>query len=226
MAHPFAALLAGAANGRFPPADGATDVLPPDDDGTRAVVSFTGHAFVLAAVDPAEFASRQGDAAGGGFGGSLAPALLLWLAGSTLEVGSTDVVLAARGTGAGTGGLDRRDDQQDHPRVRRATSHRRDVQVHGDDRGIVVVGRGLVGRWEMSVELLAAAAAASGAGRGLIRAGLGLIPPDEWCWAQVAAGNARSLRSFLAGGFVAVCGEVLISPPGLPTTSPAGLGHD
>ena len=31
--------------------------------------------------------------------------------------------------------------------------HRRDVEVHGDDDGLVVVGRGLVGRWELAVEL-------------------------------------------------------------------------
>ena len=55
--HPLAAVLRRAAAGEFPPVDGVAEMLPPDTDGTHAVVCFTGHAFVLtdaaAAVDRA-----------------------------------------------------------------------------------------------------------------------------------------------------------------------------
>jgi len=139
VAHPLAAVLERAASGAFPPADGATDVLGPDADGTLAVVCFTGHAFVLADVDSDDVARLQRDDAGGGLGGALAPELLLWLAGSADHVGSIDVVMAARGTGCGALGLTRRDDQLHHPRARRAAHHRRDVEIHGDDDGIVIV---------------------------------------------------------------------------------------
>ena len=43
-------------------------------------------------------------------------------------------------------------------------------------------------------------------------AGLARLPAGEHCWAQVAPGNAASLRAFLACGFVPVCSEVLIEP--------------
>lgn len=218
--HPLAEILDRAAAGSFPPADGRTDVLPPDDDGTLAIVAFTGHAYVLGDVDPRDVASRQSDRAGGGFGGALAPAMQQWLAGGDREIGSIDVVLAAAGGPAPAGSLMRRDDHRGHPRVRRAMSHRRDVEVYGDDNGLAILGRGLVGRWELSVELFDTTALGdgsrrgppAGAGRRLVAAGLELVPDGEWCWAQVAAGNARSLRAFLACGFVPVASEVLISP--------------
>ena len=110
--------------------------------------------------------------------------------------------------------LDRRYDLDDHPRVQRARHHRRDVEVFGDDAGLVVVGRGLVGRWELSVERHDAGQG-GGHGRRLIGAGLARIPAGERCWAQVAPGNAASLRAFLACGFVPVGSEVIIEPAGI-----------
>lgn len=212
MPHPLAPILDRAAGGDFPAADGRVDVLPPDDDGTIAVVAMTGHAYVLADVDPGEVAVRQSDSAAGGFGGALAPDLLTWLCGPDREVGSVDVVLAAGGRPGPRPSLMRRDDQLDHRRVQRAFRHRRDVDVYGDVDGLAILGRGLVGRWELSVELFDAATPAAGAGRRLIGAGRRLVPDGEWCWAQVAPGNARSLRAYLAAGFVPVGSEVLISP--------------
>jgi hypothetical protein len=96
--------------------------------------------------------------------------------------------------------------------VHRAERHRRDVRVLGNDDGLVIVGRGLVGRWELSVELFDTGRSSAGAGRALITVGLGLVPEGEPCWAQVAAGNARSLRACLGAGFRPICSEVLITP--------------
>src|SRR3954452_23292893 len=45
--HPLASVLRHAARNVFPPVDGLAEVLPPDAAGTCAVVSFTGHAYVL-----------------------------------------------------------------------------------------------------------------------------------------------------------------------------------
>ena len=205
--HPLAAILADAAAGRFPPADGAVEVLPPDG-GSGAVVAFSGRAYVLADVDPAELTARRAD----GYGGATAPELLVWLAGPAGEIGSLDVVLVATGGGRAAGPLERRTDLDHHPRVVRAAHHRRDVEVYADAAGLVVLGRGLVGRRELSVELLDRSTSGQGHGRRLIAAGLDRVPAGEWCWAQVAAGNATSLRAFLAAGFVPVCSEVLIEP--------------
>jgi hypothetical protein len=215
--HPLLPILIDAAHGRFPEADGATEVFAPDADGTVAVVGFTGHAFVLASVDPAEIAARQEDDAGGGFGGVFAPTLLSWLAGSWGVVGSTDVVLAARGRGGGSADVRELaidDPVRAHPRVRRAEQHRAGVRVFGDDAGLAIVGTGLAGRTELSVELFDPSRVAAGRGRALIAAGLTHVDPDDWCFAQVAAGNARSLRSFLAAGFVPIGSEVLITARG------------
>jgi hypothetical protein len=203
--HPLLAILDAAADGRFPPADGACETLPPDG-AFRAVVAFTGHAYVLADVDPAELSARGAD----GLGGASRPHLLQWVAGDDGRIGSLDVVLVATGSPGPT--LPRRTDLDGHPRVRRAAGYRTDVRVHADDVGLLVLGRGLAGRQELSVELLDLTASSHGHGRRLIRAGLAEVAPGERCWAQVAPGNAASLRAFLACGFVPICSEVLIAP--------------
>ena len=211
--HPLKAILEDAAAGRYPPVDGAFDVLPPDDSGFRAVVSFTGHAYVLADVDADELVRLGAD----GYGGASHPDVLLRLAGPTGHVGSVDVVLVTEARPGPT--LPSRTDLADHPRVRRAATHRAGVEVYGDEVGLVVVGTGLAGRLELSVELLDPAAAGHGHGRRLIRAGLAELEPGTRCWAQVAPGNAASLRAFLACGFVPVGSEVLITTGPGPSRS-------
>ena len=206
--HPLSAILEAAAGGSFPPVDVACEVLPPDVGGLRAVVAFTGHAYVLADVDAAELKARGAD----GYGGASRPQVLQWLAEPDGRVGSLDVVLVTEGLPGPS--LPRRSDLDDHPRVRRAAGYRTDIAVHGDDVGLVVLGRGLVGRRELSVELLDVGAAGQGHGRRLIRAGLAVLEPGERCWAQVAPGNAASLRAFLACGFVPICSEALITLTG------------
>jgi hypothetical protein len=71
--------------------------------------------------------------------------------------------------------------------------------------GLVTVACGLAGRTELSVERTGA-----GEGRALIRDALGLVAADEPVFAAVAPGNARSLRAFLAAGFVPLGSEVLM----------------
>jgi hypothetical protein len=209
-AHPLVAILEDAAGGEFPPADGVVEVLPPDAHGTVAVVAFTGHAFVLADVTVDGLERHLGDRRAGGFGAALMPTVLAWLAGDDLTIGSIDVVLVAAGTGEATSATatTRHDG---HPRVVRARAHRRDVTVYEDAAGVVIVGHGLVGRTELSVELFDQDVSGERAGRRLIATGLATVQPGEWCWAQVAAGNARSLRAFLACGFRPIGAEVLIT---------------
>ncbi len=205
--HPFAAVLEAAAAGSFPPADGAVEVLTPDPSGWWAVVAFTGHAYVLADVDPDELRAAGAD----GYGGALHPPALSLIAGPGGTIGSVDAVLVALAEPGPV--LPRRDDLDDHPRAQRARHHRRDVEVYADDDGLVVLGRGLVGRRELAVELFdPAAAGGAGHGRRLIRAGLAALAPGERCWAQVSPGNAASLRAFLACGFVPIGSEVILQP--------------
>jgi hypothetical protein len=204
-AHPLAAVLRQAAAGVFPPVDGVAELLPPDTDGTHAVVCFTGHAYLLTDAAAGSIATCAPD----GYGRALAPELLVALAGADREIGSIDVVLVCHGLGGGSG-LVARTDLHDHPRAERSREHRRDVRVLGDDRGLVTIGSGLVGRTELSVELTGAEHG-RGAGRDLVAASLCEIAAGEPVFAQVAAGNAASLRAFLAAGFTPIGSEVLLT---------------
>ncbi len=205
--HPLTAVLWHATQGRFPPVDGIVEVLPPTIDGGCAVVAFTGHAYVVTdrRSDDALFTHVDG------FGGATDPRFLVALAGRTRTIGSLDIV-AVRPADSTTTALPERFDHDDHPRVVRARQHRRDVRVFGDDRGIVVIGRGLVGRTEISVELTGAEPGRQ-VGRALISAALANVPSGEMVYAQIAPGNAASVRMFLASGFVPIASEILLPSP-------------
>ncbi|HEX2134132.1 MAG TPA: N-acetyltransferase [Actinophytocola sp.] len=199
--HPLLPVLVAAAAGEFPPADGEVVVLPPLPDGWAAVVSLTGRVYLTAERTPAGL---------DGYGGALRPEVLRQLAGPAGEVGTLDVTLTAPGLGGGS--LPERTDLDGHPRVRYARALRRDVRVHGDERGLVTLATGLAGRREVSVELTGPGE--RGVGRGLIGDALRLVPAGEPVFAAVAPGNARSLRAFLAAGFQPLGSEVILRPAG------------
>lgn len=203
MHHPLLDLLTGAAEGRFPEVDGAVTVLPPLAGGWECSVAFTGHAVVATARSADEVLGQGPD----GYGGSMAPDFLRWLAGPNGFVGVIDVMLYARGTGAST--LPLRTDADDHPRVQYARQYRSDVRVYGDERGLVTIGAGLAGRRELSVE---ADTHNRGFGTALIKEAVGLVPAGELLFAAVSPGNARSLRAFLSLGFTPIGSEALIRP--------------
>ncbi len=50
--HPLVAVLRPPPSGVFPAVDGVAELMPPDAMGTCAVVSFTGHAYVLTDLPP------------------------------------------------------------------------------------------------------------------------------------------------------------------------------
>lgn len=209
MVHPLGALIEQAHGGRFPPADGSVTVLPPVRAPAATVMAFTGHAVIATAKREDEVLAQRPD----GFGGAVAPEFLLWLAGPGGVVGSHDVVLVASGRGGGT--LLARDDQDDHPRVRHARSLREAVVVYGDDRGIVTIGLGLGGLHELNVEV-APPQRSMGLGRELVRDALGHVPEGAVVVAEVAPGNALSLRAFLASGFTPIGSAVHLVPARRP----------
>ncbi len=202
MPHPLLDFLQAAAHDSFPPVDGGVTVLPPLDRGWECSVAFTGHAVIATSKPAAEVRARAD-----GFGGSMSPDVLRYLAGPTGFVGVIDVMLVARGTGASGATLSVRTDADDHHRVRYARDMRENVTVYGDERGLITLADGLGGRREISVE---AAEPNRGWGRALIAEGLRLVPEGELLFAAVSPGNARSLRAFLGLGFVPIGSEVLI----------------
>jgi hypothetical protein len=142
------------------------------------------------------------------FGGSLEPPFLTWLVGAgTFD--SIDVTLVARGRGQSR--LPPRSDLDDHPRVQRARRLRSEVEVYGDERGLVTLSNGLAGRRELSIEL-PSEQQGRGLGRSLLHDALGLVPRGEPVFAAVAPGNARSLRAFLALGFQPLASEIVVLP--------------
>jgi GNAT superfamily N-acetyltransferase len=78
---------------------------------------------------------------------------------------------------------------------------------------VLVLGRGLAGRREVAFEV-DPAARDRGLGRLLVAAARHLTPPGEPLFAQVAAGNAASLRVVAAAGFRPVGAEVLFHRDG------------
>ena len=200
-------VLLDAAAGKFPPADGGVDLTPVPPGELPAVLALTGHAYVQADVPAGDARANGAD----GFGGATSPEFLLWLAGDR-PIGCLDVVLVAPAASPSvveappaTHAFD------DHPRVRASRRIRRDVQVFGDERGVVTIGRGLGGQWEIGIEL-PDDARGRGEGRQLIAAARGLAPDAMPLFAHVSPGNAASLRAFLAAGFTPIGSVVVIHP--------------
>lgn len=145
----------------------------------------------------------------------MSAAFLTWL-GKQLraEPGTIDAVLVAHPGWASPKALtlepaDGREVDR-HERVKRARAFRSEVEVHtdADQRGLVVLGRGLAGRLEVSIEVHPEHRG-RGLGADLARAALKLVPEGEPLFAQVAPGNVASLRAFLAAGYRPIGSEVL-----------------
>jgi GNAT superfamily N-acetyltransferase len=209
MTHPLLGLLLDAARGRPPVPDGAVEVLPPLPGPVDAVVAFTAHHLVVGDVDPELVAARLPD---GDLSAPMGPPFLAWLGGQLgSRPGSLDVVLAAEGLG-GEPPLELLPvaDPVRHVLVARALHYRADLEVWTDPEqaGMLLLGRGLAGRRELAFEV-EPARRNRGLGRRLVAAARHLTPPGEPLFAQVAAGNAASLRAVGAAGFRPLGAEVL-----------------
>jgi hypothetical protein len=212
--HRLGALLDDVAHGRYPLPDGEVEVVGPPPGRVQAVVALTAHTVVATELDEATVRRLLPP---GDLGGPL-NAVVLAEMGRLLGTapGGLDVVLVALGPPDHQTVRLRPDEALDgHPRVIRARRYRSNVSLWSDERQrvAVILGQGLAGRWEISIEISAGyrgqALAAS-----VVAAARQLLPADVPIWAQVAPGNAGSLRAFLAGGFTPVGAEVLFLSPG------------
>jgi hypothetical protein len=207
-AHPLAAVLDAAARGRFPAADGGFDVMPRLPGPADALIGFTGH-FVLAAdIDVDAVAARV---SARDLSVPMSPAFLTWVAECTGSRPATfDALLCAIGTGEGAPDWLEPDPGFEHPRVERARRYRDEIDVWRtrDGDAILAVGRGICDRWELGFEITPDARG-RGLGRRVAAAARALVPAGAPVWAQVAPGNAASLRAVVAAGFSPVAAEVL-----------------
>jgi hypothetical protein len=206
--HPLRTLLDNAAHGSFPPCDGVVEVLPSPGGYADAVIGFTGHFVIAADITPGSIAPRVAPA---DFSLPMAPGTLADLG---RQLGSTprayDALFCRIGDGAGAPPWLREVDAHDHPRVDRANRFRTDVRlwITDDDDAVLILGRGVCGRWELGFEV-APNAQRRGLGRAVAAAGAALVPAGEPVWAQVAPGNAASMRAVAAAGYSVVGSEVL-----------------
>ncbi|WP_245908653.1 GNAT family N-acetyltransferase [Pseudosporangium ferrugineum] len=177
------------------------------------MTSFPGYVAVAADVDRGWLDSWTGD---GGLGAPLSPSFLCALEEILrLEAGSIDAVVLAPPLDGDPPMELTPLDAGTHPRLVRARRYRTGVRAWSCGPAILVIGRGLAGRWEVAVEV-DEPARNRGLGRSLARAARHLVPDGRPLWAQVAPGNAASLRAFLAAGYTPVGAEVLLLPREFP----------
>jgi GNAT superfamily N-acetyltransferase len=203
----LAELLLHVEHGEYPPTDPWLSVLPAPSADTAAVLGFTGHVVVAADLDPAWVRDQL---PGDDLSAPLNPPFLRACEQKLgRRVNNIDgLFLAAPLAGPPPVAL-AEDPALDHPRVRRARRYRPEVRVWTTGGGVLVIGRGVAGRWEAAIEV-DPGHRGRGLGRALARAARHLVPEGRPIWAQVAPGNAASARAFLAAGYRPVGAEALL----------------
>jgi hypothetical protein len=201
-------ILAAAASGHMPPPGVGPTIVPQPSPRDAGVIAFTAHNVIYADVNEDWIRSQLPD---GDLSAPLNPPFLKEL-GERMgrSVNNIDMLaLAAPCVGPPPIELVEVTDAA-HPRVRRAHRYRDDVRVWTCPGGLLVIGRGVAGRWEVAIEV-DSDSRGSGLGRTLARAARHLITHP--LWAQIAPGNAASVRTFLAAGYVPIGAEALLVPP-------------
>jgi len=208
----LAALLEGAAAGKFPPADGGVEILAQPGERDAGVISFTGFAVVFADTDPGWIA---GELPADDLSAPLSVAFLHAL-GQRLgrQPGDIDMLTCAAplpGAPPRELMLAEIDPTVQHTRIARALRYRDDVRAWQTAGGVIVLGRGVAGRWETAIEVDPQYRSA-GLGSRLASAARQLVPDSSPVWAQISPGNAASIRAFLRAGFRPIGGESLMTP--------------
>ncbi|ELS56646.1 GNAT family N-acetyltransferase [Streptomyces viridochromogenes] len=208
MAQTLRDILDAAARGVFPPADGRTTVVPQPSHRNAGVLAFTAHSVVFTDEDPAwvydSLRAMECDALA-------APMNPRFLAALTERTGrmceTVDAVLVGSPLPGEPPLALKEIEDAGHPRIRYARGRRDEVRAWTAQGGVLVMGRGVAGRLEVSVEV-DEDVRHRGLGRLLVTAARHLV--GEPLWVQVAPGNARSVRAFQAAGYRPVGAELLL----------------
>ena len=207
MSTQLARLLIDAAAGRYPPPDGSVTILPQPSPRDAGVIAFTAHSVVFVDLDPAWI---RGLLPPGDLSGPLLPPFLQALCTATgRHVNSTDLLCVAAPQPGPPEMMLTPAMPSGHPRVTRALRHRDHVRVWETPGAVLSIGCGVAGRWEVALEV-DPGYRGKGLGRELAAAARHLVPDAAPLWAQIAPGNAASVRAFLAAGFRPVGAEALL----------------
>jgi GNAT superfamily N-acetyltransferase len=205
----LAKLLKDAAFGAYPEPDIETEVLPRPMGATAAVVAFGGHIAVAADV-PSGWVESQCPP-----GDLMAAFRPQFLAALSQRCGCTDfsttMTFALPGLGADRDAMLVPVAEHLSVRVRRSYRVRTEVSVYEtvDGNGLLVVGRGLAGRWEAGFEVQPHARG-QGLGKRLANAARSLVPSSEPLFMQAVPGNIPSIKALIGAGFRPVTSEVLM----------------
>jgi GNAT superfamily N-acetyltransferase len=206
----LAAIFDGVSRGDYPPPDGRVTILGQPSDRDAGVIAFTAHSVVFTDAEP-EWVTSQ--LPGGDLSAPLSPAFLHALAEHTGRLTNSIDMLTYAPALPGPPPVElTRDADPAHPRIARALRCRDDVRYWQAPGGVVMIGRGPAGRWEVAIEI-EPEHRGRGLGRALATAARHLVPGGAPLWAQIAPGNAASVRAFLAAGFRPVGAEVLLTMP-------------
>ncbi|MGW2635809.1 GNAT family N-acetyltransferase [Streptomyces sp. NPDC001348] len=213
MSPALADILDAAARGMFPPADGGTTVVRQPSRRDAGVMAFTAHSVVFTDEDPRWVHETLAAVDCDPLAAAMNPRFLAALLERTGRSTDTVDLLAVASALPGEPPLELFElADPEHPRVSRAREHRDDVRAWAADGGLLVLGRGVAGRWEMAVDV-EEDARHRGLGRLLATAARHLVPDGRPVWSQQAPGNARAVRAFQAAGYRPVGAEVLLSAP-------------
>lgn len=210
MSDAVAQILAAAARGQFPPPDGAITVVRQPNARDAGVLAFTAHSVVFTDEDPRWVRTTLNATASDPLAAAMNPGFLAALMARTgRHMNTIDLLTVADALPGAPEDLELREiEDPEHPRVARAMKFRDGVRVWAADGGMVVLGRGVAGRWEAAIEV-DEGARGLGLGRRLAVAARHLVQGPV-VWAQQSPGNARSVRTFQAAGYRPVGSEALL----------------
>ena len=235
----LADLLDRTAGGEFPAADGAVEILAQPAERDAGVLALTAFAVVFADTDPDWIAAQLPvDDLAAPLSAKFLYALGQRLG---RQAGSIDMLTCATplpGAPPGELMLAEIDPAQpgpapgelpagvrtpsgstpaapipiaQHARIARALRYRDDVRAWQTAGGVIVLGLGVAGRWEIAIEVDPQHRGV-GLGGKLASAARHLVPDGAPVWAQIEPGNAASVRAFLRAGFRPIGAEVLLAP--------------
>lgn len=203
------AVLDDVARGVFPPPDGSVTVVRQHAARDAGVLAFTAHSVVFTDEDEGWVRATLGALGCDPLAAAMNPLFLAALMARTGRAHDTVDVLSVAAPLSGPPPLPLSHiTHPGHPRIAAARARRDGVRAWEADGGVVVLGHGVAGRLEVSVEV-DEDVRHRGLGRALATAARHLA--TEPVWAQIAAGNARSLRAFRAAGFRPVGAEALLT---------------